>query len=71
MEQSGMRWTQTGAQAILDLRAVRINEDWDDYQCFRRQCQHQQLYGPCSTDLPLAAIFVLERVDEIARSHRF
>ena len=25
MEQAGMRWTQVGAQAVLDLRAVRLN----------------------------------------------
>ncbi len=29
MEQAGMRWTQDGAQAILDLRAVRLNHDGD------------------------------------------
>jgi hypothetical protein len=23
MEQSGMRWTEAGAQAVLDLRAIR------------------------------------------------
>ncbi len=62
MEQSGMRWTQTGAQAILDLRAARINEDWDDYQRFRRQRQHQRLYGPCSAGPPLAESLVLEQV---------
>ncbi|MCA1599807.1 MAG: ISKra4 family transposase, partial [Chloroflexi bacterium] len=28
MEQAGMRWTQAGAQAVLDLRAVRLNGDW-------------------------------------------
>lgn len=44
LEQSGMRWTQPGAQAILDLRAVRVNDDWDEYQHFRRQRQHQRLY---------------------------
>ncbi len=27
MEQAGMRWTQAGAQAVLDLRAVRLNGD--------------------------------------------
>ena len=48
MEQSGMRWTKSGAQAILDLRAVRVNDDWDAYQRFRRQHQHQRLYGSCS-----------------------
>jgi hypothetical protein len=45
MERSGMRWKKPGAQAILELRAVRVNGDWDAYHCFRRQCQHQRLYG--------------------------
>lgn len=45
MEQSGMRWTPAGAQAILEIRAVRVNDDWDGYQLFHRQCQHQRLYG--------------------------
>ena len=45
MEQSGMRWTRLGAQAILELRAARVNDDWDAYQHFRRRCQHQRLYG--------------------------
>jgi hypothetical protein len=49
MEQSGMRWTKSGAQAILDLRAVRVNDDWDAYQRFRRQRQHQRLYGSHSS----------------------
>jgi hypothetical protein len=45
MEQAGMRWTQDGAQAMLDLRAVRINGDWDAYWQFHRQQQHQRFYG--------------------------
>jgi hypothetical protein len=45
MEQAGMRWTKEGAQAMLDLRAVRINGDWDAYWLFHRQQQHQRLYG--------------------------
>ena len=45
MEQAGMRWTQDGAQAMLDLRAVRINGDWDAYWQFHRQQQHERLYG--------------------------
>jgi len=48
MEQSGMRWTLAGAEAILDLRAVRINDDWDAYQNFRRKRQHQRLYSSVS-----------------------
>lgn len=54
MEQSGMRWKPAGAQAILELRAVRVNDDWDAYQLFRRHCQHQRLYGATSY-LPAAA----------------
>jgi hypothetical protein len=48
MEQAGMRWTQDGAQAMLDLRAVRINGDWDAYWHFHRQQQHERLYGVAS-----------------------
>jgi len=61
MEQSGMRWTQPGAQAVLDLRAVRVNDDWDEYQRFRRQRQHQRLYGPYSTAPPMAETVVLRK----------
>jgi len=60
MEQSGMRWTQPGAQAVLDLRAVSVNDDWDDYQLFRRQRQHQRLYGAHSTAPPPSETFAFE-----------
>ncbi len=49
MEQAGMRWTRSGAPAILDLRAVRINGDWDAYWQFHRQQQHHRLYGAALT----------------------
>ena len=51
MEQSGMRWTKAGAQAVLDPRAVRINGHWDAYWQFHRQQQHQRVYGT-STPVP-------------------
>jgi hypothetical protein len=47
MEQSAMRWSRPGAQAVLDLRAVRINDDWDDYQRFRC-APYQRLTGRLS-----------------------
>ena len=31
MEQSGMRWSFNGAQDIMDLRAVKLNEDMEDF----------------------------------------
>jgi hypothetical protein len=48
MEQAGMRWTKPGAQAVLDLRAVRLTGDWETYWQFHRQHQHQRLYGTAS-----------------------
>ena len=45
MQQAGMRWTKAGAQAVLDLRAVRLNSDWDRYWQFHRQVQHHRHYG--------------------------
>jgi hypothetical protein len=51
MEQAGMRWTKAGAQAVLDLRAVRLSGDWDAYWHFHRQKQHERLYGT-ATPLP-------------------
>jgi hypothetical protein len=61
MEQSGMRWTKSGAQAILDLRAVRVNDDWDAYQSFRQQCQNQRLYGSRSSAPSVTEIVVLRQ----------
>ena len=40
-----MKWTREGAQAMLQLRTVHINGDWDTYQRFLRQGQHLKLYG--------------------------
>jgi len=45
MELSGMRWTVTGADALLALRAVNENGDWDEFHTFRRTHCHEQLYG--------------------------
>lgn len=52
MEQAGMRWSVDGAQAILDLRAVRLNGDWDAYWQFHRQQEHQRLYATAAVPLP-------------------
>ncbi len=44
-ERSGMHWSKSGAQAMLDLRATHLNGDWDDFQRFRRHQVHEQRYG--------------------------
>jgi hypothetical protein len=60
LEQSGMRWTTVGAQAVLDLRAVRINGHWDAYWKFHRHQQHQRLYGQSAPAPTLAEARALE-----------
>jgi len=52
MQQAGMRWTKDGAHAILDLRAIRLTDDWDPYWAFHRQRQHRRLYGSSATTPP-------------------
>lgn len=49
-ELSGMRWTQDGAESLLRLRAVSINQDWDDFHDFRKQQRHLRLYEQPAQD---------------------
>ena len=62
MEQAGMRWTQDGAQAVLDLRSVRLNGDWDAYWQYHREQQHQRLYGAATSAPDPAEAQVLQLV---------
>ena len=50
---SGMRWTLDGAEALLALRCVHDNGDWDAFHAFRRQHRHQQLYHTPAPALPI------------------
>lgn len=53
-ELSGMRWTTTGVEDLLRLRAVAENGDWEAYRRFFRQQRQQRLYGtPDTTAVPL------------------
>lgn len=49
MEGSGMHWRKPTAEAMLALRAVAENDDWDDYHAFRRQRRQRRLYYPDAT----------------------
>ncbi len=44
MERSGMRWVMPSAQAMLHLRSVFINEDWDDFTAFKIKKETEFLY---------------------------
>lgn len=45
MEGTGMRWTVAGAQAMLHLRAIHLNGDWDNFQQYHVQHEQAALYG--------------------------
>jgi hypothetical protein len=45
MERTGMRWTVSGAQALLDLRAIHINRQWDQYMTYHIEAEQDRLYG--------------------------
>jgi len=44
MERAGMHWTRPGAQAMLEVRSVQVNGDWDIYQTFRFEFETRKLY---------------------------
>jgi hypothetical protein len=44
MERTGMRWRIPGAQAILNLRAMYLNDDWDAFQDHRIKEERRKLY---------------------------
>jgi hypothetical protein len=45
MERTGMRWTPSGAQAMLDLRATYLNGDWNAFWEYHVDHEDQRLYG--------------------------
>ena len=44
MERAGMQWTLQGAQAMLDIRSVALNDDWREFNQFRIQRETERLY---------------------------
>ena len=45
LEQTGMRWTVTGAQAMLHTRSIYLNEQWDHFLEYHIQTEQTALYG--------------------------
>lgn len=44
MERAGMHWTVEGAQAMLDVRSVHVNGDWEAYQAYRIERESKRLF---------------------------
>ncbi len=57
MDITGARWSTNGAEAVLKLRAVRANNDFEDYWTFHlnneRHRVHQTRYA--GGKIPMAA----------------
>jgi hypothetical protein len=45
MEQTGMRWTVEGAQAMLHVRALHLNDQWEEFLEHRVEREQSRLYG--------------------------
>ena len=45
MEGAGMRWELEGAQAMLSLRAIYLNGQWDDFITYHIAKEQAALYG--------------------------
>jgi hypothetical protein len=46
MERSGMRWTQSMAEAVVKLRALLLSGDFDAYWNFHITRDQRRLYPP-------------------------
>ena len=57
MDITGARWSVDGAEAVLKLRAVRSNGDFDDYWAFHLEHERQRVHDSRYADgiIPVAA----------------
>jgi len=44
MEQGGMRWTLTGAEAMLNVRSVSASSEWEDFGSWRQAEQAKRVH---------------------------
>ena len=52
MERSGMRWTETMAEAVVKLRAVYLSGDFDNYWLFHILQEQNRLHANSSAVVP-------------------
>ena len=60
MERTGMRWSMTGAQKMLGLRCISVNDEWDTFMSFHVNRENQRLYSTMTAanddSLPLSQV---------------
>lgn len=57
MELAGMRWSEIGAEAMLELRSIKVNGRWDEFWSYfinkekaRKYSQFETYYNTVSID---------------------
>jgi hypothetical protein len=45
MERAGMHWTLPGAQALLNLRCIALNDEWEPFMNHHIQRETARLYA--------------------------
>jgi hypothetical protein len=55
MELTGMRWERGGAQAMIYLRALYLNDEWERFVTYRVEKEQEQLYGKSAAYSPLTS----------------
>ena len=46
LELTGMKWEHQGAEAMIYLRSLYLNDQWDEFIEYRAAEEQKQLYGP-------------------------
>jgi len=52
MELTGMHWTVDGAEAVLQMRSVEVNDLWQEFWNFRMDAEQKRLYPYHAADYP-------------------
>jgi hypothetical protein len=47
MERAGMHWTLPGAQALLNLRCIALNDEWEPFMNHYIHQETTRLYANC------------------------
>jgi len=56
MERAGMHWTLPGAQALLNLRCVALNDEWEPFMNHHIQSETARLYANIPIQPPSARL---------------
>jgi len=49
MELAGMRWSEVGAEKMLELRSIKVNGKWDKYWQYFISEEKERLYSDCGS----------------------